>query len=232
MGDSLGMRMKHNYEDRNRTYLTRRTPVIIRLDGKAFHTLTRGCAKPFDIGIFEAMRGAATEVFKNVQGAKVAYVQSDEVTILVRDDDTLDTDAWFDYNVQKMVSISASLMSVNFTKLYGKTGIFDSRVFNIPNAEVVNNFLWRCQDWKRNSIQMFSRSVFSHKELHKKSTEDMHEMLHQKGMNWTTDVLPHFKNGTFIYKNDMIGIDYRYDILPSYLDIKKFFIHCRAIDLT
>ena len=89
MLESIGGRMKDNYEDRYRIKLTRRTPVIVRLDGKAFHTLTRGCEKPFDAALQETMEGTAIELCKQMQGAKCAYVQSDEISILMTDFDNL-----------------------------------------------------------------------------------------------------------------------------------------------
>ena len=110
-------RMKDNYESRSHTFLTRRTPVIIRLDGKAFHTYTRNLEKPFDEGLIEDMQLTAKYLCENIQGAKCAYVQSDEISILLTDYDKLDTKAWFDYNVQKMCSISASLATGKFNQL-------------------------------------------------------------------------------------------------------------------
>ena len=117
MKDKIGLRMKENYESRSRTFLTRRTPVIIRLDGKAFHTYTRGLEKPFDEGLIEDMQETAKFLCENIQGAKCAYTQSDEISILLTDYDNLETDAWFDYNVQKMTSISASLATAKFNQL-------------------------------------------------------------------------------------------------------------------
>lgn len=110
-------RMKKNYESRSRTFLTRRTPVIIRLDGKAFHTYTRGLTKPFDEGLIDDMVETAKFVCSQIQGAKLGYVQSDEISILVTDYDKLTTDAWFDYNVQKITSISTSLATAKFNQL-------------------------------------------------------------------------------------------------------------------
>ncbi len=110
-------RMKNSYENRSKTFLTRRTPVIIRIDGKAFHTYTRGLDKPFDEGLIQDMNETAIYLCQNIQGVKCAYVQSDEISILVTDYDNLDTQAWFDYNVQKMVSISASLATAKFNQL-------------------------------------------------------------------------------------------------------------------
>ena len=109
MHSELGNRMKGNYEDRNRPYLTRRTPVIIRVDGRAFHTITKKADKPFDTRIIEAMLEAAMKTAQEMQGFKAGFVQSDEASFLLMDDDTNTTEAWFDYNQQKLVSISAAL---------------------------------------------------------------------------------------------------------------------------
>ena len=198
-GDFLGDRMKEFYEDRNRIKLMRRTPVILRLDGRAFHTLTRHMEKPFDRNFIRNMQATAEHVFQNIQGAKACYTQSDEISVLICDYDTIDTNAWFDYNVQKMVSISASLASVCMSVRIGKAVEFDARCFNIPREEVLNYFRWRYNDWTRNSVQMLSRAHFSHKELNCKGRADMHEMLHAKGINWA-DLDPVCKNGTIILK--------------------------------
>jgi len=198
--DSIGNRMKENYEDRYRLKLTRRMPVILRLDGKAFHTLTRKCEKPFDKTFQATMQSTAMELCSQVQGAKCAYVQSDEISMLLTDFDRLTTDAWFDYNLQKIVSVSAGIASAYFTAHYmndGYTAVFDSRAFNVPKEEVCNYFIWRQQDWIRNSVQALSQSHYSHKQLHKKNTSDMHKMLHEKGVNWA-DLDPVWKNGVFI----------------------------------
>ncbi len=205
--NSIGNRMKENYEDRYRIKLTLRMPVIIRLDGKSFHTLTRHCKKPFDDTFSECMTATASYLLKNIQGAKCAYKQSDEISILLTDFDKLTTDAWFDYSLQKMVSVSAGMASSFFTWKWTfyeivnnikDIAIFDSRAFNIPKEEVCNYFIWRQQDWFRNSLQMLARTHFSHKELNEKNTSDIHEMLHRKGVNWA-DLEPVWKNGVFIW---------------------------------
>lgn len=114
--DSLGDRMKENYENRSKTYLVRRTPVIIRLDGKAFHTFTKGMKKPYDEIFHNAMNATMKYLCENIQGCKLGYTQSDEITLLLTDYDTLDTDAWFDNNVQKICSVSASMATMAFNK--------------------------------------------------------------------------------------------------------------------
>jgi tRNA(His) 5'-end guanylyltransferase len=194
--DSLGDRMKSNYEDRQRFYLTRRTPVIMRLDGKAFHTVTKKAEKPYDVTIINAMQATALKLLQEIQGAKCAYIQSDEISILITDFDTLQTEAWFDYNLNKMVSISAAIASVEFSKLFGKSVYFDSRVFNIPKEEVTNYFRWRYLDWVRNSIQMLAQSLYSQKQLHGKNTSILQDMCMDKGINWSK-LDPIYKNGTF-----------------------------------
>lgn len=115
--DSLGDRMKNNYENRAKTYLVRRMPVIIRLDGKAFHTFTRGLKKPYDEIFHNTMNETMKYLCKNIQGCKLGYTQSDEITLLLTDYDTLDTDAWFDNNVQKICSVSASMATMAFNAL-------------------------------------------------------------------------------------------------------------------
>lgn len=202
---SIGSRMKSNYEDRYRFYLTRRTPVIMRLDGKAFHTLTRECDKPFDDHFANTMTLTAKKLCEEIQGAKLAYIQSDEISVLITDFDKLTTEAWFDYNIQKMVSVASAIASSEFNKWFSNLklftyGIFDCRVFNVPTEEVVNYFVWRQKDWERNSIQMLAQSHYSHKQLHKKDTSDMHEMLHEKEINWT-GLEDRWKNGSCLIKN-------------------------------
>jgi tRNA(His) 5'-end guanylyltransferase len=205
--DSIGNRMKANYENRYRLFLTRRTPVIMRFDGRAFHTLTRGLQKPFDYYFSDTMVSTASFLCSEIQGAKCAYVQSDEISVLITDFDTLTTDAWFDYNIQKMTSISAGLASAYFTTTWCndvKITTFDSRVFNIPTEEVCNYFIWRQIDWVRNSVQMLAQSQFSHSQLHKKNTPMMHDMLHEKGINWA-DLEERWKNGMFVFRGDNGG---------------------------
>lgn len=115
--DSLGDRMK-NYENAYRLYLPRRLPVIIRVDGRAFHTFTKGFQKPFDDVFARAMRETALILCKEISGAKMAYVQSDEISVLVTNNDTIDTQPWFDNNLQKLVSLSSSIATFSFIKAF------------------------------------------------------------------------------------------------------------------
>lgn len=200
----------------------KRMPLIIRVDGRAFHTFTKGLKKPFDTELMEAMVSAAIHTAKDMQGFKAGYIQSDEVTFLLTDYDTFETEGWFDYKLPKVISISAALMSVAFNYYYltrqNILPVFDSRAFTVPKEEVCNVFVWRAKDWERNSLQMYSRAFFSQKELHKKKREDMHEMLHDIGKNWTKDLSDRERNGTFIINSEGSIVE-RTDILPTYESI-------------
>lgn len=201
--DSLGDRMK-NYEDVWRQVLPKRMPVIIRLDGKAFHTYTKNLEKPFSQPMMAAMNEVALSVMDQVQGATFGYTQSDEISILVLNNQKLDSESWFGNNIQKMVSVAASVASVEMTLLSptifkGETrpALFDARAFVLPPEEVCNYFLWRQRDWNRNSIQMLARSMFSQKDLQGKKTNDLHEMCWRNGQNWGT-LHSHIKAGRML----------------------------------
>lgn len=222
--DDLGNRMKTFYEEIPKTRLMRRTPVIIRIDGKAFHTFTRGFKRPFDDVLIKTMQETAKYLCENIQGCQLAYTQSDEISLLLIDYQRFETSAWFDYEIQKMCSISASMATMAFNRVFGETvsdlkvddtkpmdryfeaaysgAMFDARVFNIPREEVTNYFYWRQLDASRNSIQMVGQSNFSHRELQYKSCNDIQDMLMtQKGINWN-DFLTYQKRGSCVIKED------------------------------
>ena len=115
---TLGDRMKNNYENISRYYLTRRMPVIIRIDGKAFHTFTRGFKKPFDDIFVKTMQGTMKYLCENIQGCVLGYTQSDEISLVLVDYAELTTDAWFGNNLQKMCSVSASMATLAFNKFF------------------------------------------------------------------------------------------------------------------
>ena len=226
--DELGTRMKEFYESVPKTRLVRRMPVAIRLDGKAFHTFTRGFEKPFDEVLGKSMRETMKYLCENIQGCVLGYTQSDEITLILVDYQNLNSCAWFDYEVQKMCSIAASMATMAFNKFFTKNvnyfemtheyddtineycttlvnaaekgAMFDARVFNIPKEEVCNLIYWRQLDATRNSIQMVGQANFSHKELQKKSCNMIQEMLFaEKGINWN-DYPTHLKRGSCCIK--------------------------------
>lgn len=115
--DSLGDRMK-GYENVPKTYLIRRMPVIIRLDGKAFHTFTKGFKRPFDEVLMKTMDDTMKYLCENIQGCVLGYKQSDEITLVLVDYRTLKTDPWFEYSVEKMCSVAASMATLAFNKAF------------------------------------------------------------------------------------------------------------------
>lgn len=207
--DSLGDRMK-SYEDSYRISLPSRMPVILRIDGKAFHTYTKSLARPVDQNLTGVMNETAQYLCKNIQGCQIAYVQSDEISLLLNNYQALDTQPWFENNIQKMVSVSAGMASAVFTALSGKIfggiskiAVFDSRAFILPKEEVNNYFLWRQQDATRNSVQMLARTLYSHKELNNKNNSQLQELCFQKGFNWN-DCPTSQKRGRCIVKKELM----------------------------
>jgi tRNA(His) 5'-end guanylyltransferase len=202
--------MKGQYEDRYRFMLPRRTYTIIRLDGKAFHTYTRGLERPFDVRFMNDMAETATFLCDEIQGAQFAYTQSDEISLLLTDFEKITTDAWFDGNLQKMASVSASLATAKFNQLRSditeRLAFFDARVFVIPDrVEVENYFVWRQKDATRNSLLALTQSLYSHKEMHGKGWSDMHEMCWQKGHNWN-DLPPYKKRGMLVRREATVKV--------------------------
>jgi tRNA(His) guanylyltransferase len=213
--DALGDRMKR-YEEATRFILPRRTYTILRVDGRAFHSWTRGLLKPYDTEFMRLMDVAAITLCSSIPGAQFAYVQSDEISVLAVDFDKEDTQSWFDGNVQKWASIGAAVTTMAFNlglmQLKGlnrneneipitkksPNAVFDARVFIIPDPiEVENYFVWRQQDAERNSVMMLARAYASHKELAGKKRADQHEIIHKAGDNWAKHPV-RFKHGAVI----------------------------------
>lgn len=174
----LGDRMKA-YEETFRNVLPVRMPAVIRLDGKAFHSLTRHCERPFDVQLRNCLVDATKAILEEIPG-RMAYHQSDEVSILLIDYNKFDTEQWFKGVVQKIVSVAASMMGVEFTGRWGKPGYFDARVFVVPERDICNYFVWRQRDAMRNAISMAAQAVYSPKQLLNKHSDDMIGMLADK----------------------------------------------------
>lgn len=241
--DDLGTRMKTFYEAVPKTKLVRRMPVAIRLDGKAFHTFTRGFQKPFDEVLGNAMVRTMEYLAKNIQGCVFAYQQSDEITLLLIDYQTFETSAWFDYEIQKICSISASMATMAFNKFFSeevnawfgkqlvpiseevaqlynlycekaKNGaMFDSRAFNIPKEEACNLVYWRQLDATRNSIQMVGQANFSYNELQGCSRNVIQDMLYEQRGINWNDFPTRWKRG--VAWTRARGVDYEMPILKG-----------------
>lgn len=205
---NLGDRMKL-YENTFQINLPPRTPLIIRVDGKAFHTFTKGL-EPFDDRMYHWMTAVGWSLMKNIQGAELAYIQSDECSVLIHDWYTHETQSWYGKNLQKLVSVSASLATIAFerARLWSNTNpqhtttpaYFDSRAWTLPKEEVANYFIWRQKDAERNSINTLGQYHFSQKQLHGLSCKKVQEKLFiEKNVNWSL-LPPHKKNGWCVVK--------------------------------
>ena len=246
MIDALGERMKR-YELASKGYLTRKTPVIVRIDGKAFHTLTQSFEKPFDKTLLRVMALTMRDLCKEVQGCVFGYTQSDEITLVLTDYATKDTGAYFDYNIQKLTSVIASLATrsfiVNMSEVLHeslkskdrefyekylnscKKVAFDARCFNIPKEEVCNNLIWRQNDAVRNAILNVGFSKFSKKELFKKSCKDVLNMLKGVGVDFENDYYTCERRGVCCYRKAYLEEEKRAEWVIDY--VPPLFKECR-----
>ena len=171
VNDELGKRMKEYYESIPKTKLMRRTPVAIRIDGKAFHTFTRGFQKPFDEVLIKSMQETMKYLCENIQGCVLGYHQSDEITLILVDYKNLNSAAWFDYEVQKMCSIAASIATMAFNKFFLANVTnerFDFTEELKPNGEFNPNYknstlrsLWETHTKAVEKGAMFDARVFN-----------------------------------------------------------------------
>lgn len=214
---NVGDRIKDYYEGRTKQLLMRRTITILRLDGKGFSKFTQGFNKPFDDGFSDDMDETAKFLCENIQGAKFAYTQSDEITVVLCDYDNQETSAWFDYSVQKMTSVSASLATAKFNQLRTKRlenyasidvddlnnmelAMFDSRVFQVPTLdEMVNTLIFRQQDCTRNSVSMAADALLKGSMEGIKNQVKQERLFQEAGVNWN-DYKTKYKRGSVIKK--------------------------------
>ena len=220
---SLGDKMKA-LEQANKKFVDSQGLIMMRLDGKGFSKYTKGFERPFDHEFMEDMNETAKFLCKEIQGAIVAYVQSDEITIFIWNKDKDGAQTWFEGNVSKMESLSASMAAAKFNQLrmaratsdYGgdlrvpmlskenimsfKLATFDSRVWQVNSfEEVLETFIWRQRDFKINSVSAVAQCHFSHNELESKGTTERLQMLQSKGVLWE-NCLPEEKYGRLISK--------------------------------
>lgn len=218
--DNLGDRMK-GYEHCYRLFLPKNSYVAIRLDGVAFHTYTKGLKRPFDQNLMDDMDETTKFLCEKISGVKIGYVQSDEITLVLSDCDTIDTEPWYGNNLQKLCSVSSAMATAKFNQLRGvrelmdardsgegmipsdfvhtKLAYFDARVFVLPTeSEVYNMLQWRTNDASRNSVSSVAQSLYSHKELHGKSNSEQQELIFQKGINWNDYPYRSKRGGTFV----------------------------------
>ncbi len=222
MFDSLGDRMK-SYEKIHDYKMMSRVPVICRIDGIGFSRLCRKIKKPYSPIFLEAMAKTMLAVVQNVSGAVFGYQQSDEITIIIRNDQTLDSEPWYDNRIQK---VSTSIVS-KATRVFNKhldnmdekldlsgDAEFDGRSFTVPSiSEAVNNLIWRQQDCTRNSISATAQAVLGKKfgkktalkMIHGKSTKDKLElMLNECGIDFEQEFPAAYRMGVGVYKIPII----------------------------
>lgn len=206
--------------------LPHKTPVIIRVDGRSFSKLTRRHFKlrPIDPNFTMIMDFTARTMLDNIDGAVLCYVQSDEISFLLHDYCNENSQPWFGNKLQKLVSVSASMATMNFLyKSHLNLGdrltevMFDSRAFSLPREEVFSYFWWRQKDWIRNSIQMHARHFFSHKELYKLNSKEIkRKMKYEKSFDWD-GASPELKYGRLFFRNEpfMVRAESKKNILPG-----------------
>jgi len=214
--DALGNRMK-DYEFSSTHYLTKKIPIICRVDGKAFHNFCKRFARPYDKVLNSALNGVMKKLCSQIQGVKLAQRHSDEISFVITDYDKITTDSFFEYNISKICSVVASMATAEFCRILGTENApfkaylyidedwptFDCRCFNIPESDLENYLWWRLIDCRRNSISMFAQSKFSSKQLHGKNCNQMQEMLFiEHGINWGK--LPQEQKSGFVCIRKMV----------------------------
>ena len=211
MNDTLGDRMKmYEGAEAGRRFMPL-LPIIARIDGRSFHSVTKGCMRPYDPLLSMAMLNTTVALVKETN-ACMGYTQSDEITLAWYSKD-VESQIYFDGRIAKMTSQLAAHATLAFYKealanlpdIAKKNPTFDARVWQVPNViEGANTFLWREWDATKNSISMAAAAFYSHKELHGKSGPQKQEMLFQKGINWN-DYPTFFKRGSYIQRKIVKG---------------------------
>ncbi len=207
------------YEFLQRPFLMLRCPKVIRVDMKAGHSFTRGFERPFDEIFAQCMCETAKALCRQINGAVFAFVQSDEISVIINDmKDPASPNCFFNGNVNKIVSVAASIATAEFNKAYFRLvqpipefhkrekyaanffkALFDARVFCLPNVkEVYNYVLWRQNDASINSVQMAAHAVFDEEDVRGKDLSELQDMLMlRQGINWN-DYQEYFKRGGLV----------------------------------
>lgn len=229
MSDDLGDRMKMYEGMEAARRLMPTLPVIARLDGRSFHSFTRGMNRPFDARFSSCMIDTSLALLKET-GACMAYTQSDEITLAWHSTNHK-SQIWFDGRIAKMTSQLAAQTTLIFYRLVAdrmpeysdRLPTFDARVWNVPNrTEGANAFLWREWDAVKNSLSMAASAHYSHKELIGKNGRDKHDMLHSLGINWDKYDAS-FKRGTYMQQKiaEVKFTNEELEKLPPLHDAKK-----------
>lgn len=210
---------KQSLQDRMKSYesvfdhkLPNRTNVVIRIDGKAFHTYTKqmNFLKPFDSTFVDAMDVTCGYLCENIQGVKAGYVQSDEISLILTSYDNNDTQAWVGNRINKIVSLAASMATAKFNEFindrfphHTPLALFDARAFILPSQSEVNNYLiWRQRDCIRNHIQSIGQAFYTHQELMHKNMKEVEQLPKvQEYLNDEHQICD--RNGRFLIYKDV-----------------------------
>lgn len=185
-------------------------PALVRLDGRAFHTFTRGLKRPYDARLSQALIETAKYLVQETQ-ASIGYCQSDEISLVFPNTDTLAA-MLYDGKTQKLTSVLAAMATAKFIQQVLANipekahllPVFDARAWDVCSLDVAaEHFVWRETDATRNSLTMAAHAYYSPKELHKAGYAQKHEMLHAKGINWN-DYPAFFKRGTYVRREDVL----------------------------
>ena len=210
MSDELGDRMKaYELREAKRSFLPL-LPICVRIDGKRFSRWTRGLARPYDSRLSEVMMDTTAWLVEET-GACIGYTQSDEISLVLYSDDHR-SQVFLDGRIQKLTSILASMATARFNQLATKQiperadlpATFDCRAWTVPKkVEAANTLLWRELDAAKNSLSMAARHHYSHGSLLNKGASELHELLHEVGVDWN-DYPSFFKRGTFIQRREVV----------------------------
>ena len=226
MKDHLGRRLKRDYEDALRLMLPRRTHVVVRIDGRAFHKFTEDLPRPYHRPLADALDQAALYLCREMIGCRMAFGQSDEYSFLLSDCGPAEP-MWFDGNLQKIVSVGASVFTAAFQRAFvsEKLAAFDARVLVIAQwPEVEQYFLWRQLDAEANSLNMLASAHYTHAALLGKSNAEKHEMLYAKGENWARQPSD-FKRGRMVRQDPGVAGGWMVDSEIPVFSRDRFFLH-------
>lgn len=224
------------------TTLPRRAFTVLRLDGWNFHRFTRGLVKPFDPALTDALLAVALALCDAAQGARLAYVQSDEVSVVLSDRDGPNVQPWFGGSLQKLVSVSASLATATFNRAFvdprgdaAPPATFDSRALSLANEDDVQEYLrWRQNDAVRNSISMAAHAVLPHSATHGRPVHELRELLTERGVDWE-DYHAFHRYGAFVYPESVVGdvayVDRRTGLSSVATDVRRQSWQTDAFDL-
>lgn len=201
-------------------------PIIVHIDGKNFSKMIKNkFEKPFDKEFIDMMNNTAKFICQNVQGVKLAYTQSDEITLIITKSST-DSEIFFGGRLCKLQSVIAALATSEFNRHFIRRQVFDKddwsnvqvrdldqelldmkmtqfdcKAWNVDTLyDAILWLLFRNIDCVRNSKQQAAQTYLSHKALEKLDTDkQIAKLLEEKNIDWN-QYPDNMKYGRFIKK--------------------------------